>query len=147
MGKWLDDRSGNPVTVLSTELNSLTTTGSGLSGAIDNDADHDVLARAMLDISYASAPTAGTVIDLYLVTQIGGTYEDASTTGPIIPKNGWCASFELRAVTGQQLIASSPFLVPLGDHKYLAVARTTGQTAAASGNTVKVMYYKTGPSA
>jgi len=147
MGKWLADRAGNPVTILSTELNSLTTTGSALSSALDNDADLDVLARAQLDITYASAPTAGTVIDLYVVTQIGGTYEDASTTGPIIPKNGWVASFELRAVTGQQLIASTPFLVPLGDHKYLAVARTTGQTAASSGNTIKLMLYKTGPSA
>lgn len=141
--KWLPStRSGNPINILTTELNSLTTTGSAISGAIDNDTDRDTLADFELLISYASAPGAGTVIECYIVRTVDGTnYEDGSTTGPVLPQSGFVGGFMLRNVTGAQRIIIPGVPIPPRDFKVMVVAKTTGQTAAASGNTLVGHFY------
>lgn len=141
--KWLPStRSGNPISILTTELNSLTSTGSAISGAIDNDADHDTLMDLELLITYGTNPTAGTVIEAYIVRTVDGTnYEDGSTTGPVLPQSGFVGGFVLRATTSAQRIIIPGITVPPRDFKVMVVARTTGQTAAATGNTLVGYFY------
>lgn len=138
----LSGRSGNPVSLLTTELDSLATTGAAISSAIDNDTDGDMLMDLFLTISYGSAPTDKSLIDLYVIRSYDGTnFEDGSTTGPILPANGYVGSFRLRNVTGAQILCIPGVPVPPKDFKVMAVAATTGQTAAASGNTLIALFY------
>lgn len=141
--KWLlSTRSGNPVTVMTTELNSLTTTGSAISSAIDNDADRDMYADVELLIDYGTGPTAGSVIELYHIRTVDGTnFEDGSTTGPVVPQSGYVGAFVLRNTTDTQRIIIPGVPIPPRDFKALIVARTTGQTAQASGNTLVYFFY------
>jgi hypothetical protein len=141
--KWLPStRSGNPITILDTALNSLTSTGSALSAAIDNDADDDMYADFELLIDYATGPTAGSVIECYVVRTVDGTnYEDASTTGPVVPSNGFVGAFVLRNTTDTQRIIIPGVPIPPRDFKVMVVAKTTGQTAQASGNTLIGFFY------
>jgi hypothetical protein len=141
--KWLPStRSGNPVDLLTTELNSLTTTGSALSAAIDNDADHDMYMDLFLTIDYGVAPTNGSVIECYVVRSYDGTnFEDASTTGPVTPQGGFVGAFVLRNTTDTQIICIPGVVVPPEDFKVMVLAKTTGQTAAASDNTLKALFY------
>ena len=141
--KWLPStRSGNPISILTTELNSLGSTGSAISSAIDNDADRDTLADFELLITYGTNPTAGTIIEVYIIRTVDGTnYEDGSTTGPILPASGFVGGFVLRAVTTAQRMIIPGVPIPPRDFKVIVVARTTGQTAAASGNTLVGYFY------
>ena len=141
--KWLPStRSGNPITAMTTELNSLTTTGSAIGAAIDNDADHDMYADVELLIDYGTGPTAGTVIELYHIRTADGTnYEDGSTTGPVVPQSGFVGAFVLRSTTDTQRIIIPGVPIPPRDFKPMIVAKTTGQTAAASGNTLVYYFY------
>lgn len=142
--KWLQStRSGNPISVLTTELNSLTTTGSAITGsAIDNDTDLDIYADFELVITYGTGPTAGSAIELYIVRTVDGTnFEDASTTGPIVPQGGFVGAFILRSVTTAQRMIIPGVPIPPRDFHVMVVAKTTGQTAAASGNTLKAFFY------
>lgn len=141
--KWLTStRAGNPISLLTTELNSLTSTGSALSAAIDNDADKDIYADLELLIQYGTSPNAGSIIEVYIVRTIDGTnYEDGSTTGPVVPANGLVGTFVLRAVTTGQRMIIPGVPIPPRDFKVMVVAKTTGQTAAASGNTLIGYFY------
>lgn len=141
--KWLQStRSGNPVNLMTTELDSLGTTGSALSAAIDNDADLDMLMDLFLTIDYGSAPTAGSRIECYVVRSYDGTnFEDASTTGPVVPQGGYVGAFVLTATTNTQILCLPGVSVPPEDFKVMVVAKTTGQTAVSSGNTLKALFY------
>ena len=141
--KWLlSTRGGNPISVLTTELNSLTTTGAAISAAIDNDADRDMLADLELLIDYGTGPTAGSVIEAYIIRTVDGTnFEDGSTTGPVLPQSGYVGAFVLRNTTDTQRMIIPGVPIPPRDFKIILVARTTGQTAQASGNTLVALFY------
>lgn len=142
--KWLlSTRSGNPISAMTTELNSLASTGSALSSAIDNDTDGDIYMDVELSITYGTNPTAGSLIELYVVRSLdGSTFEDGSTTGPVVPANGLVGSFVLRATTSTQVMIIPGVAVPPKEFKLMVVAKTTGQTAASSGNTLRALFYK-----
>lgn len=136
-------RSGNPISIMTTELNSLTSTGSALSSAVDNDTDLDLYMDIEGLFTFGTGPTAGSVLEVYLVSSLDATnFEDGSTTGPIVPANGYVGCFVLRSVTTAQRMIIRGVAVPPTDFKLMVVARTTGQTAAASGNTVRALFYK-----
>lgn len=142
--KWIKSGRGtNPVDVLTTELNSLGSTGTALSSVISNNSDRDTIADFYLICTYGSAPTANSIIELYLVRSYDGgtTFEDASTTGPIVPAGGHVGGFQLRNVTTQQIMCQASVLIPPGDFKVMVRAMTTGQTMAASGNILKADFY------
>ena len=135
--KWLPStRAGNPVTLMSTELDSLGTTGTATSSAIDNDADHDTLVDLELVITYPSAPTANSVIECYVVRQV-----DGSNCEDVPPADGFVGAFVLSASTSAQRRIIRNVLLPPGDFKIHVIAKTTGQTAASSGNTIKGNFY------
>ncbi len=135
--KWLPStRSGNPVTLMTTELNSLASTGTATSAAIDNDADHDMLMDLELLITYGTNPTANTVIEVSIVRTVDGTnYEQTPPLGGIV------GAWTLKATTSAQRIIIPGVVVPPRDFKLYVEAKTTGQTAAASGNTVVGYFY------
>lgn len=140
--KWLKStRSGNPITAMTTELNSLTTTGSAIGATIQNDSDLDRFGLFELSITYGTGPTAGSQIELYFISSLDGSvFEDGSTTGPILPANGLAGSFTLRNVTTTQVTICKAKLPP-EDFKPMIRSATTGQTAAASGNTLRMLAY------
>ena len=135
--KWLPStRSGNPVTLMTTELNSLASTGTATSSAIDNDADHDIYVDLELLIQYGTNPTANSTILCYIVRTVDGTnYEDTP------PQSGFVGAWALKATTSAQRIIIPGVMLPPRDFKIHVVANTTGQTAAASGNTVVGYFY------
>jgi hypothetical protein len=127
---------------LTTELNSLANAAAALSSAIDADADLAPFGDFELVATFGVAPTANSTVDCYLVRQVDGTnYEDASTTGPILPANGYVGSFVLRAVTTEQRIVLHSVTLPILDFKVLVV-NNSGQSMAAANNTVKIKRYR-----
>lgn len=125
-------------TVLSTELNSLAaTSGKAISAAIDNSTNLDLFDDLELAVTFGSAPTAGTVVEVYLVISIdGGTnYADGSST--VLPaSSSYLGGFAVRAVTTAQRIPIRGVPLPPGSFKYL-VQNTTNQAFPASGSTLR----------
>lgn len=140
--KWLDDNGGNPVSLITTGLDSLGTTGNAISAALDNSSALDLYMDLELLIDYAAAPTEGSLITAWVVRSLdgGSTYEDGGSG--VKPRNGAVGAFSLRAVTGNQRIGIPHVLVPPGFWKVTVVAEGTGQTAAASGNVLRALFYK-----
>ena len=124
------------VTAMTTELNSLgATTGKAVSAAQDNSATLALFDDVELNVTFASAPTAGTVVELYLVTSIDGTnYADGSSS--VLPQSSlYVGGFAVRAVTSAQRMHIRGVALPPGLFKYL-VQNTTNQAFPASGSTL-----------
>lgn len=124
-------------TAMSTELNSLgATTGKAISSAIDNSTDLDLFDDLELAVTFASAPTVGTVVECYLVPSIDGSnYADGSST--VLPQSAlYVGGFVVRAVTSAQKMVLRGIGLPPGLFKYL-VQNTTNQAFPASGSTLK----------
>lgn len=134
-------------TVMSTELNALTQpTGKAISSALDNS---DAVAQPTLDlfadlelkVTFASAPTAGTVVELYLLPSIDGTvYPDGSAS--ILPQSSlYVGGFAVRAVTTAQVMVLRGVALPPGSFKLL-VQNTTNVAFPATGSTLRMNTYQ-----
>lgn len=125
-------------TVMTTELNALAaTTGKAISSAIDNGTDLDLFDDLELAVDFVSAPTASTVVELYLLPSIDGgtTYPDGS--GSILPQSSlFVGGFAVRAVTTAQVMVVRGVALPPGPFKYL-IQNTTNQAFPASGSTLR----------
>lgn len=128
--------ASNPFSVMTTELNSLGSTGTATSAAVDNSSDLYMYGDWELVITYGTNPTAGSVIELYLARSIDGTNYEA-----VPPASGLLGAFSLIASTSAQRMVLPNMPLPPGLFKAYVVAKTTGQTAAATGNTLKVTKY------
>jgi len=135
-------------TVMSTELNALSQpTGKAISSAIDNSNPDpttyqgDLFADLELAVDFVSAPTAGTVIELYLLPSIDGSvYPDGSTS--ILPQSSlYVGGFAVRAVTSAQVMTLRGVALPPGFYKYL-VQNTTNQAFPATGSTLRQNTYQ-----
>ena len=142
---------GTVATLLSTELNSLASSAGLTAGAISSVGGasglfNNVTGGAGLGgytlgqfelrlAAPAGVLTAGSGAFLWFLTSVDGTnYEDGSAT--VIPARKPDVILPVRAVsTAQRVIVVAP-LVP--GSWYVLVGQTTGQTWAASGNTIKV---------
>ena len=134
----LSGRSGNPVTVLSTGLNSLAGGTAALSSALDNDADEDVYADFELVTSFASVPGVAETVDLYAVRTVDGTnFEDGSSS--FLTRAHLLGSFLTQNNASSRLILSEVRLPPR-DFKIALVCPT--RTFAASGSTLTMLTYK-----
>ena len=124
-------------TAMSTELDALaTSTGKAISAAIDNSTNLDLFDDLELAVDFVSAPTAGTVIELYLLPSIDGSvYPDGSAS--ILPQASlFVGGFTVRAVTTAQVMSLRGVALPPGLFKYL-VQNTTNQAFPASGSTLR----------
>lgn len=135
----LKPESGLPITLVSTELNSLAAGAWAVSSLIDVDATLNLWVNLFLFVTFASAPTADSPIYLYMADGLGdGTTEDVSATGPILPPNGQCGIWRVRAVTTAQVIGIKNVRLPGADYK-LAIGNGTNQAFPASGSTIKAV--------
>jgi hypothetical protein len=128
-------------TMISTELNSLTTTSiTTPATAFDNTTTGYGYADFELLVTYGTNPTAGSQVELYLVPALDGTnYADGSSS--VVSSNHYVGGFVLRAVTTAQRIVLRNISIPACPFK-VHVKNSSGQTTAASGNTVRMMVMK-----
>lgn len=135
-------------TVMSTELNALVAnSGKAISAAIVNDDSVaqptlDLFADLELAVDFVTAPTAGTVVELYLLPSIdGGTvYPDGSTS--ILPQSSlYVGGFAVRNTTAAQVMVIRGVALPPGYYKYL-VQNTTNQAFPATGSTLRQNTYQ-----
>jgi hypothetical protein len=135
-------------TVMSTELNALAaTTGKAISSAIANDESQaqptlDLFADVELAVDFVTAPTAGTVVELYLLPSIDGgtTYPDGSTS--VLPQSSlYVGGFAVRNTTAAQIMVIRGVALPPGYYKYL-VQNTTNQPFPATGSTLRENTYQ-----
>jgi hypothetical protein len=127
-------------TLLSTELNTLASNSLALGAVFDNTqlqpGDGYTLCDLELVVTYAVAPAVNTGCSLWLLgAQDGVIYEDGDTvtTPARLPET----VFPVRAVTTAQRIIRRIWL-PWGRLKPLLKNDGTGQTTAATGNTLKI---------
>lgn len=136
-------------TVMSTELNALAlTSGKTISSAQTNASDGvdastggELFADLELKVTFASAPTAGTIVELYLLPSLDGgtTYPDGSTT--ILPQSSlYVGGFAVRAVTTAQVMVIRGVALPPDSYKYL-VQNTTNVAFPATGSTLRENTY------
>lgn len=130
--------TGGLETLLTTGLNSIANNAGVLSAAIAQ-TELDMYADFEFVVAHGSAPAADTTWDLYLVRQIDGTnYEDQSASRP--PANGAIGSFVMDATSSAQRHVIAGVLLPPVGFKVLIVNKS-GQTSAASSNTLKMFAY------
>lgn len=135
-------RGGNPLTVMSTQLDALAS-GSGAIGAeVDNGDALDLYCDAELVVTFGTAPADGGTVDLYFVRQVDGTnYEDAVTgASEVPPRNGYVGSFFVRNATANRIVIPE-CRCPPRDFKFYVV-NNTNQAFPASGSTVKAFFYR-----
>jgi hypothetical protein len=127
---------GTIATLMSTELNSLANnTNVEASGAYTNTSEY-TRAEVELVVTFGTSPTVGTGIAVWFKRRIDGTnYEDgaAGTTPARAPD----LVLPVRNVTTAQRVILTCMLPP-GEFLTLARNDATGQTLAASGNTLKI---------
>lgn len=144
VSRWrVGTRSGNPLTLFSTDLNSLANNGAVLSAAVSNDAadELDLYVDLELAITFGTSPTENSLIEVYVVRQIDGTnYETNSSEGR--PKNGFVGGFVLDNVTTAQRLILPGVLLPPNDFKLLVINKS-GQAFPASGTVIKGLFYTT----
>lgn len=134
------------VTVLGTELNSLANNTKCTAGsAIDNSSSGsnpqlDTFADFECNVTFGTNPTANSLLDLYLIPSLDGTnYADIAT----VPSSIYYAcSFPVQANTSAQLIVAQGVRLPPGKFKAVLYNNATGQTLAASGNTIEMFAYR-----
>jgi hypothetical protein len=133
---------------MSTELNALgSSSGKAISAAIDNYVPDpvpylDLFADLELAVDFVTAPTAGTVVEVYLLPSIDGgtTYPDGSTS--ILPQASlFVGGFAVRGTTAAQVMVLRGVALPPGYYKYL-LQNTTNQAFPATGSTLRQNTYQ-----
>jgi hypothetical protein len=133
--------SGSISTVLSTEFNSLANNaGTAASSAVDQATNLDQKAYFELNVTFGSAPAAGTTVDLYLMYSLDGTnYADyTSGTTPVVNANNYVGSFVLANTTSAQRVHSPDVYLRAYKFKVAAVNKS-GVAFPASGSTCKLV--------
>jgi hypothetical protein len=129
---------GTIATLMSTELDSLANNTTAIASGTYTNTNGNPWGLFELVCQYGTAPTANTVIGLWLLSAIDGTnYEDGSG---IEPARSPDVMWRVRAVTTAQRVTVVGRLRP-GIQTPLARNLGTGQTLASSGNTIKVLPY------
>jgi hypothetical protein len=140
IGKWGDLAS--PVTLLSTELNALANNAAGAaSSAIANHTNLDVYADIELVLGVLG-PVAPNYCTLYILEAIDGS-NYPSATATILrnqPSQILCTfPLDTTAATAQRVVVRNVVLPP-GSFK-VVLDNQSGDTLAATGNTVKMITY------
>lgn len=131
------------VSALTTELNSLATAAySAASAAQDNTTNLDFWADFELNVTFGTNPTAGTSVDLYIVSSLDGTNYGDGGGAVAPPYTSYVGPFPVRAVTTAQRIELRGIQLPEGLWKAVVLNNGTGQAMAASGNTLLYRSYK-----
>jgi hypothetical protein len=132
---------GTIATLLSTGMDSLANNALVAGSAYDNTQGGSgglgyVLGEFELVVTFGTAPSANSVIALWLLSRPDGTnYEDGGAS--LTPARAPDVTFPIRAVTTAQRVV---IIAPLRPGLFTPLVKNdaTGQAFAASGNTVKV---------
>lgn len=132
--------------LLTTELDSLANGAAALGVEYDNTAGLYLWGLFELAVTFGTNPTAGSLINLYIIPAPDGTnYTDAVTgAGGTAPSTAFAGGFPLRAVTTAQRISLGVHglfpLIPLPPTKFKAfVVNNSGQSFPASGSVVRMI--------
>jgi hypothetical protein len=128
-------------TVMSTELNALAaSTGKAISAAQDNSVLLNIWADLELAVDFVTAPTASTVIELYLLPSIDATlYPDGDAS--ILPQAAlYVGGFVVRNTTAAQRMTIRSIVLPPGKYKWV-VQNTTNQAFPATGSVLRQSDY------
>lgn len=136
------------VTLLDTELNSLANNGRAIdASSYANQTNLFLFGYFELNVTFGTAPTAGNLIELYLVPAPDGTnYDDGSSS--IDPAyTTYAGGFPVRAVTTAQKIPLGgpglPALISLPPLPFKAlIINKSGQAFPSSGSTLKMVPYR-----
>lgn len=120
--------------VLTAELNALASAGVSAAGTeVDNATNLDTWGQLKLSVTFATNPSAGGYVNVYMVTAPDGTnYEDSGTSTPV---HRLVASIPVRAVTTAQVVNSKPFPLEPAKTKFF-LENQAGFAFPASGSTV-----------
>jgi len=135
--KW--EAPGSVQSYLTTELDGLADAGNILGPTIDNETDGSNELYASLELylaAQASARTDGATVDVYLLPSVDGTNYcyGSDTLDP--PLSAYAGSFVLDAATDARYVALPNVSAPPLKFKLLVI-NNTGQSLAATGNTLK----------
>lgn len=122
--------------LLTTELNALADGGQSAAGtALDNAANKDRWAIAVLNLDTVAATDALAVCELFaIVAPDGATYEDST----VVAETARVATFQLAGTANAQKMVSNPFRLrgPFL-HKFILKNRS-GEAFPATGSTVEI---------
>lgn len=128
--------SGTNTSILTTELNSLANNTGAISSAITFSETDYLMGLWELVVTFGVAPSANTGVSVWILAAPDGTnYEDGSSS--VFPQRSPDIVLPCRAITTAQRIIKMGPLLP-GTTKFLLKNDGTGQTMAASGNTLKI---------
>jgi hypothetical protein len=132
---------GSSSSIITTGMNSLANEGNAVSSEINNATNSSLFHDAELYLAApGSAPSAGAVVELYIIQALDGTnYEDgdASTDPPAVNLVG---VFQISASATAQRRTIRGITIPPTKFKYVLINKT-GVTLAASGNILKIAPY------
>lgn len=136
-------------TLMATALNGLANNAAALGETeYDNSLNLYMFGLFELNVTFGSAPTANSTVDLYLIPAPDGTNYDDAITGAsgTAPITSFLGGFPLRAVTTAQKIPLGAGLrgniaLPPTKFKLFAINRSGGAFPA-SGSSVKAVFYR-----
>jgi hypothetical protein len=134
------------VTVLNSELSSLANnTLSGLSGSgtgvvLDNTTNADLFGNFEALLTFGTAPTVQTTLDLYAVPSLDGTNYAQIANAPPTEASYLVGSFTVEATTSAQRIAFVGWNIP-GPYKFKFALHNNGTGQTLTSGTVKVQTY------
>lgn len=142
--------AGSITTIMDTQLNSLASNASGVDGALGAEYDNSSASNLYiwglfeLNVTFGTAPTDRTTVDLYLIPAPDGTnYDDSDATANAsrAPASCLVGSWEIKNTTSAQKIPL--FNIPLPPTKFKPfVLNQTNQAFPASGSTIKLVPYR-----
>jgi hypothetical protein len=127
--------SGTFQALLTTELNSLANNATTAPSAAYSAGAGYIMAEVELVATFGTAPAANTGCSVWFLEQPNATYEDGSAT--VTPARPPDVVMPLRPVTTAQRVTRR-CLIPPGTFKALLLNDGSGQTMAASGNTLGI---------
>lgn len=139
MASVLRFKNGSVATVASTELNALANNTGALGAAYDNSTLLNTHATLELDVDFVSAPTDGSVVDVFMAIAPDGTNYGDATVGQLSAMNvgEFTLSNQTTAMKCHCRIAMVPHKI-----KFFFLNRS-GQAFPATGSTVKIYPYTT----
>lgn len=137
--------NGSIQTLLDAGLNSLADDAGALSSAYNNANASNLYMWGIFELyidSFGSAPTADELCEMYFQdAPDGSNYADGAAGSPPTAVNNthFVAAFAVRnSSSAQRICLPNPITIPSCAFKVMLINRT-GQTFAASGNTLKML--------